>query len=119
MPFSAARGSVWYAAFMTDPREAARRKIFQWLLDSLGRSAGSWNQSQQAFLDSLLDGEEGTKTLVQMAVATTHLRASGLKPAELGPLHGMHQAMERFWDDPCPETYEELLSAGQSLNTES
>jgi len=98
---------------------AAREKIFQWLVDSLGRSADSWDPSQRAFLDSLLDGEEGTKTLVQMAVATTRLRASGLKPAELGALHAMQEAMEEFWNDPCPETYEDLLAAGQSLNTDS
>jgi len=104
---------------MSTSRSASREKIFLWLLDLLERSAGSWNRSQRAFLDSLLEGEEGTKTLVQMAVATTHLRASGLKPEELGTLHGVHQAMEEFWNDPCPETYEDLLAAGQSLKKES
>ena len=104
---------------MIDPGIATREKLFQWLLDLLERSADSWNPSQRAFLDSLLDGDEGTKTLVQMAVATTRLRASGLKPEELGALHTMHEAMEEFWNDPCPETYEDLLAAGQSLDTES
>jgi hypothetical protein len=104
---------------MSDSRTATHDKIFQWLLDSLGRSASSWSPSQRAFLDSLLEGEEGTKTLVQMAVATARLRASGLKPEELGALHGMHEAMEEFWNDPCPETYEGLLTAGQSLDNES
>jgi hypothetical protein len=54
-----------------------------------------------------------------MAVATARLRASGLKPEDLGALHAMHEAMEGFWNDPCPETYEDLHAAGQSLNTDS
>jgi len=104
---------------MMDFASSTREKIFQWLLDSLGRSADSWDPSQRAFLDSLLDGEEGTKTLVQMVVATARLRASGLKPEELGALQAMHEALEEFWNDPCPETYEDLLAAGESLNTDS
>jgi hypothetical protein len=104
---------------MIDSRLATREKILQWLLDLLERSADSWNPSQRAFLNSLLEGEEGTKTLVQMAVATARLRASGLKPEDLGALHAMHEAMEGFWNDPCPETYEDLHAAGQSLNTDS
>ena len=112
-------GSVWYASTMTDSGLAGREQIFLWLVDSLGRSPDSWDPSQRAFLDSLLDGEEGTKTLVQMAVATTRLRTSGLQPEELGTLRAMHEAMEEFWNDPCPETYEDLLSVGQSLNTDS
>jgi len=117
-PFPLSR-SVWYASGMIDSTINTREKIFQWLLDLLERSADSWDSSQRTFLDSLLDGEEGTKTLVQMAVATTRFRVSGLKPEDLGTLHAMHEAMEEFWNDPCPETYEDLLAAGQSLNTDS
>lgn len=110
---------MWYASSIMDSGFTTREKIFQWLVDSLGRSAGSWDPSQRAFIDSLLDGEEGTKTLVQMAVATARLRASGLKPEELGDLHTMQEAMEEFWNDPCHATYVDLLAAGQSLKTDS
>ena len=104
---------------MIDSRLATREKILQWLLDLLERSADSWNPSQRAFLNSLLEGEEGTKTLVQMAVATARLRASGLKPEDLGALHAMHEAMEGFWNDPCPGTYKNLHTAGKFLDSDS
>jgi len=111
--------SVWYPPAMSSPGPASREKIFQWLLTLLDRSADSWSPSQRAFLLSLLEGEEGTKTLVQMAVTTARLRASGLKPEELGPLWAMHQAIADFWDDPSPETYRNLHTAGRFLDSDS
>jgi hypothetical protein len=89
------------------------------MTDLLGLSVEAWDRSQQDFIASLLEGEEGTKTLAQLAVATARLRASGLNPKEMGTLHGVHLAMEAFWKDPSSETYEELHAAGQSLNTDS
>jgi len=104
---------------MSDSGLGTRKRIFQWLLVVLGRSAGSWNPSQRAFINSLIEGDEGTKTLVQMAVATARLRDSGLKPEELGALWAMHEAIADFWNDPCPGTYKNLHTAGKFLDSDS
>ncbi len=104
---------------MSDPGLPVREKLFQWLLDVLGRSPDSWNRSQRAFIESLLKGEEGTKTVAQLAVATANLRASGLAPQAMGPLLPVREAMEAFWNNPSARTYQELHAVGKSLDSES
>jgi hypothetical protein len=104
---------------MSDSGISAHEKLLKWMMDLLGRSPESWDRDQRDFVDSLLEGQEGTKTLAQLAVATAHLRASGLNPEEMGSLRPVHEAMEAFWNDPSPETYEFLHTAGKSLNADS
>ena len=96
-----------------------RDRLIDWLSELLGRPGGSWNDSQRAFLDSLLEGDEGTKTLAELAVATTRIRASGLQSDQMGPLRDVHEAMEEFWNNPSAETYEELHATGKILNSDS
>ena len=102
-----------------DSGAEAREKLLRWILELLDRDDRSWDASQLDFLDSLLRGHEGTKTLAELAVTCARIRGSGLKPEELGPLREMHEAIEGFWNDPCSETYENLGTVGRSLDTES
>lgn len=98
---------------------ATRELLLEWIRDLLGRDAGCWDPGQVAFLDSLLMGQEGTKTLAELAVTSARIRASGLQAEELGALREMHDAIETFWDNPCPETYENLRTVGQSLDPQA
>jgi hypothetical protein len=104
---------------MSDSSAPARERLLEWMLDLLDRSPEGWDPSQRAFINSLMEGQEGTKTLAQLAVATAHLRASGLDPKEMGSLRPILEAMESFWSDPSSETFEFLHLAGKSLNTDS
>lgn len=103
----------------SDPGASARQKLLQWIQDLLERNDASWSSGQREFLDSLLRGQEGTKTLAELAVTSARIRGSGLLPEELGALREMHEAIEAFWNNPGPETYENLRTVGQSLETES
>jgi hypothetical protein len=104
---------------MNESGLSAREMLVRWILDLLGRSAGGWNRSQWEFIGSLLDGQEGTKTLAQLAVATSHLRSSGLDPKEMGSLRPVLEAMEAFWSNPSGETYDSLHHAGKSLDPDT
>jgi len=106
-------------AVPSDPGAGARKKLLQWIQDLLELSETSWNPNQKEFLDSLLQGQEGTKTLAELAVTSARIRGSGLGPEELGALRAMHEAIEAFWNNPGAETYENLRTVGQSLETES
>jgi hypothetical protein len=101
------------------PGLGTRDKLIDWLSELLGRPGGSWSVSQRAFLDSLLEGDEGTKTLAELAVATARIRASGLQAAQMGRLRDVHEAIEEFWNNPSAETYEELHATGKILNSDS
>jgi len=96
-----------------------RERLIRWILNLLGRPESSWDPAQRMFIDSLLDGQEGTKTLAELAITCARIHASGLKPGELGPLRPMHEAIEEFWNNPCAETYEQLRTAGEALDSES
>jgi len=102
-----------------DPGAAARQKLVHWIQDLLEIHHASWDPLQIDFLDSLLQGHEGTKTLAELAVTSARIRGSGLKPEELGALRKMHEAIEAFWNNPCSETYLNLRTVGQSLDIES
>jgi hypothetical protein len=102
-----------------DSGAAARQKLLLWIQDLLEVKDTSWTPVQLDFLDSLLQGQEGTKTLAELAVTSARIRGSGLKPEELGALREMHEAIEAFWNNPGPEAYENLRTVGQSLDTES
>jgi hypothetical protein len=101
------------------PDPTTRDKLIDWLSELLGRPGGSWSASQRDFLDSLLEGDEGTKTLAELAVTTARIRASGLPADQMGPLRDVHEAMEEFWNNPSAETYEELHATGKILNSDS
>lgn len=96
----------------------AREKLIQWFLGLLDRHERGWSRPQLDFLDSLLQGQEGTKTLAELAVTSVRLRSSGLKPEEMGRLKTIHAAIEVFWENPSPETYENLRVAGRSLESD-
>ena len=81
---------------MNDSRPSATEKLMAWILDLLGRSADGWDRSEWDFIGSLLEGQEGTKTLAQLAVATSHLRSSGLNPKDMGSLCPVLEAIEAF-----------------------
>ena len=98
---------------------AARLKLLQWIQALLEFDDGAWDPRQKSFLDSLLQGQEGTKTLAELAVTSARIRVSGLKPEELGALREMHEAIEAFWNNPCSETYVNLRTVGQSLDSDS
>lgn len=102
-----------------DPGAEARRKLIQWLADLLDHPIPSWNRAHLAFLDSLLRGQEGTKTLAELAVTSVRIKASRLKPEELGRLNTITSAIEDFWNNPCAETYEALGNAGRTLDSDA
>jgi len=102
-----------------DSGAEARQKLLGWIRALLDRDESSWDALQRDFLDSLLHGQEGTKTLAELAVTSARIRGSGLKPEDLGSLREMHEAIETFWSNPCPETYENLSAVGRSLDTET
>ena len=104
---------------MKDAVSEARERLVRWILDLLDRSESSWSRAQRDFIHSLLEGHEGTKTLAELAITCARIHASGLKPAELGQLREMHEAIEEFWNNPCAETYEQLRTAGEALDTDS
>ena len=97
--------------------DEAKATLLRWFQDLLVLREGAWDRSQVDFLVSLLEGHEGTKTLAELAVTSARIRGSGLKPEELGTLQKMHEAIEVFWVNPCPETYENLRTVGRSLDT--
>ena len=99
-----------------DAGAAARRKLLEWIRALLELDENAWNPAQVEFLDSLLQGHEGTKTLAELAVTSARIRTSGLKLEELGALREMHEAIEAFWSNPCSETYVNLRTVGQSLD---
>ena len=101
-----------------DPGAAARHKLLLWIQDLLELKDATWTAPQLVFLDSLLQGQEGTKTLAELAVTSARIRGSGLKPEELGALREMHEAIELFWNNPSHETYENLRTVGQSLESD-
>jgi len=100
---------------MNDPGMQARERLIQWLLTSLDRRERPWTGVQLGFLDSLLQDEEGAKTLAELAVTRTRIRASRLGPDQVSGLDTFASAMEAFWEDPSLETYEMLRTAGRSL----
>jgi hypothetical protein len=102
-----------------DPGIAARQKLLSWIQSLLELKEATWTPPQLDFLDSLLQGQEGTKTLAELAVTSARIRGSGLKPEELGALREMHEAIEAFWNNPGPESYDNLRTVGQSLESES
>jgi hypothetical protein len=104
---------------MKDAVREARERLIRWILDLLGRSESSWDPAQRRFIHSLLEGQEGTKTLAELAITCARIHASGLKPGELGSLRPMHEAIEEFWNNPCAETYEQLRTAGEALDSDS
>ena len=104
---------------MSDPGIQARALLIQWLLTLLDRPERPWNGAQLAFLDSLLQDEEGAKTLAELAVTRTRIKASGLGPEQVGGLDTFASAIEAFWEDPSLETYEMLRTAGRSLETKT
>ena len=99
-----------------DPSTATRRLLLDWIRALLELEEGTWDREQLEFLDSLLQGQEGTKTLAELAVTSARIRSSGLKLEELGALREMHEAIEAFWNNPCSETYVNLRTVGQTLD---
>jgi len=102
---------------MKDHGAAVHEQLIRWILDLLDRPDRPWSQAQWSFLDSLLEGQEGTKTLAELAVTCVRIRASGLKTEEMGELTAIASAIETFWGNPCAETYENLSVAARSLDT--
>lgn len=100
---------------MSDPGIQARVLLIQWLLTLLDRPERPWTGAQLAFLDSLLQDEEGAKTLAELAVTRTRIRASWLGPHQISGLDTFASAMEAFWEDPSLATYALLRTAGRSL----
>jgi len=97
----------------------ARAILMRWIEALLERPESSWHGAHREFLDSLLMGHEGAKTLAELAVTSARIKASGLKHEDLGSLREIHEAIEVFWNNPCPETYENLRTIGRSLETDS
>ena len=97
----------------------ARNTLLHWIETLLERGESSWREPQRDFLESLLMGQEGAKTLAELAVTSARIKASGLKPEDLGALREIHEAIEVFWNNPCPETYENLRTVGRSLETDT
>ena len=104
---------------MNDHGAEARDRLLRWMQALLDLPESAWEGPQREFLDSLLMGQEGTKTLAELAVTSARIRASGLKPEELGSLRQMHEAIETFWNNPCSETYEDLRTIGRTLDYDS
>jgi hypothetical protein len=104
---------------MPDAGSEARDTLLRWIQTLLERGESSWQESQRDFLESLLMGQEGAKTLAELAVTSARIKASGLKPEDLGALREMHEAIEVFWNNPSPETYENLRTVGRSLETDT
>ena len=104
---------------MSDPGTQARALLIEWLLTLLNRPERPWTGAQLAFLDSLLQDEEGAKTLAELAVTRTRIRASRLGPHWVSALDAFASAMEAFWEDPSLESYEMLRTAGRSLETKT
>ena|SRR5437867_2286735 len=102
---------------MKDPTAGVHEQLIEWLLDLLNRPERPWSQAQRSFLDSLLEGQEGTKTLAELAVTCVRIRTSGLNTEEMGQLRTIASAIETFWGNPCTETYENLSVAARSLDT--
>ena len=104
---------------MSDPGTQARALLIEWLLTLLNRPERPWTGAQLAFLDSLLQDEEGAKTLAELAVTRTRFRATRLGPHRVSALDTFASAMEAFWEDPSLESYEMLRTAGRSLETKT
>ena len=102
-----------------DAGAEARETLLRWIEALLERPEASWQGSQREFLESLLMGQEGAKTLAELAVTSARIKASGLKHEDLGSLREIHEAIEVFWNNPCSETYENLRTVGRSLDTDS
>ena len=92
-------------------KPSSRHPLLDWLLQALGRRNDSWNRKQIDFLESVLHTEEGARVLGSLVVTTLRLRQSAFKPDEMGTLSTIHPAIEAFWNDPSPRTFQDLRIA--------
>ncbi|HEU5181858.1 MAG TPA: hypothetical protein VFW45_13805 [Candidatus Polarisedimenticolia bacterium] len=86
--------------------------LISWLLRSLGRESTPWSAEQSAYLESIMETEEGARILASLVVTTLRLRQSALfKPDSHGTAGTILPAIEAFWQDPTSQTYRELRIA--------
>ena len=91
--------------------DSSSHPLLHWILEALGRSPSSWSAEQTAFIHALLEREEGTRVLSSLVVTTLRLRKSSLPPEKDGPLSSVLPSIEAFWNDPSPQTFQELRIA--------
>jgi hypothetical protein len=92
-------------------RTVSPHPLIDWILQALERPDGSWDAQQTAFLDSVLNTQEGARLLGSLVVTTLRLRKSAFQPEQLGRFSTLLPAIEAFWSNPSPQTFQDLRIA--------
>ena len=72
---------------------------------------GTWDSRQTSFLNSVLHTEEGARVLGSLVATTLRLRQSAFKPEQMGHFSTILPAIEAFWSNPSPQTFQDLRIA--------
>jgi len=89
----------------------SQNPLIGWILEALDLPAHTWDARQIAFLDSVLHTEEGARVLGSLVVTTLRLRRSAFKPDQMGHFTTIQPAIEAFWSNPSPQTFQDLRIA--------
>jgi hypothetical protein len=92
-------------------RTLSRHPLIDWIIEALELPPQSWDSRQIAFLDSVLHTEEGARVLGSLVVTTLRMRKSAFKSDQLGHFTTIQPAIEAFWNNPSPQTFQELRIA--------
>jgi hypothetical protein len=92
-------------------RAVSRHPLIDWILEALERPGDSWDMRQLSFLDSVLHTQDGARVLGSLVVTTLRLRTSAFQPDQMGHFSTLLPAIEAFWSDPSPQTFQELRIA--------
>ena len=110
------RGGVYCAVNLQSPgvsvnQTLSRHPLIDWILEALDLPVNSWDSHQIAFLDSVLDTQEGPRVLGSLVVTTLRLRQSAFKSEQMGHFSTILPAIEAFWSNPSPQTFQDLRIA--------
>jgi len=96
---------------MSVDRTVSRHPLIDWILGALELPGGTWDSRQISFLDSVLNTQEGARVLGSLVVTTLRLRQSAFKPDQMGHFSTILPAIEAFWSNPSPQTFQDLRIA--------
>lgn len=89
----------------------SKHPLLEWILRAIERPNNSWNAEQSAFVESVLNTQEGPRVLGSLVVTTLRLRQSAFKPDQMGHFTTILPAIEAFWSNPSPQTFQDLRIA--------
>lgn len=89
----------------------SRHPLIDWIQEALDLPGDTWDSTQLAFLESVLHTQEGPRVLGSLVVTTLRLRQSAFKSDQMGHFTTILPAIEAFWSNPSPQTFQDLRIA--------